>query len=144
MTPSLTYFQLLMEFIRGVLIRTIFSVCMDWILRRMSERSSCGASFENVNISDLDFADDEVIFAETLNILLWAFKVLNEELEPLGLRVSWVKTFISRSRLSLTYWMLLSCLFLFLARMLRSRRDSLSLAVIFMSLLAVRQWSIDI
>ena len=33
-----------------------------------------------------------VIFAETLNILLGALEVLNEESEPLGLRISWVKT----------------------------------------------------
>ena len=46
----------------------------------------------NVKISDLDFADDAVIFAETLDILLGALKVLNEESEPLGLQVSWVKT----------------------------------------------------
>ena len=71
-----------------VLVPTLFSTCMDWIL----ERSSCGASFGNVKISDLDFADDAVIFAETLDILLGAFEVLNEESEPLGLQVSWVKT----------------------------------------------------
>ena len=71
---------------------TLFSTCMDWILRRMSERSSCGASFGNVKISDLDFTDDAVIFAETLDILLRALEVLNEESELLGLQVSWVKT----------------------------------------------------
>ena len=65
---------------------------MDWILGRMSEKSSCGASFGNVKISDLDFADYAVIFMETLDILLGALEVLNEESEPLGLRVSWVKT----------------------------------------------------
>ena len=75
-----------------VLAPTLFSTCMDWILGRMSERSSCGASFGNVKISDLDFADDAVIFAETLDILLGALEVLNEESQPLGLRVSWVKT----------------------------------------------------
>ena len=58
----------------------------------MSERSRCGALFGNVKISDFDFADDAVIFAETLDILLGALEVLNEESEPLGLRVSWVKT----------------------------------------------------
>ena len=58
----------------------------------MSERSSCGASFGNVKISDLDFTDDAVVFAETLDIPLGALEVLNEESELLGLRVSWVKT----------------------------------------------------
>ena len=45
----------------------------------MSDRSSCGASFGNVKISDLDFADDAVIFAETLDILLEALEVPNEQ-----------------------------------------------------------------
>ena len=75
-----------------VLAPTLFSTCMDWILGRMSERSSCGASFRNVKISVHDFADDAVIFAETPDILLGVLEVLNEESEPLGLRVSWVKT----------------------------------------------------
>ena len=62
-----------------VLAHTIFSACIDWILGRMSERSSCGESFGNVKISDLDFADDAVVFAATLDILWGALKVLNEE-----------------------------------------------------------------
>ena len=33
-----------------------------------------------------------LIFAETLDILLGALEVLNEQSEPLGLQVSWVKT----------------------------------------------------
>ena len=65
---------------------------MDLIILRILERSSCGASFGNVKISDLDFADDAVIFVETLDILLGALVVLIKESEPLGLRVSWVKT----------------------------------------------------
>jgi len=58
----------------------------------MSERSSCGASFGNVKISDLDFADDAVIFAETREILLGALEMLKEESEPLGFWDSLVKT----------------------------------------------------
>ena len=58
----------------------------------MSERSSCGASFGNVKISDLDFADDAVILAKMLDILFVALEALNEESELLGLWVSWVKT----------------------------------------------------
>ena len=71
---------------------SLFSACMDWILRRMSERSSCGASFENVKIFDLNFTDDAVIFAETLDISFGALEVLIEEMEPLEFWVSWVKT----------------------------------------------------
>ena len=58
----------------------------------MSERSRYGASFGNVKISDLDFADDAVNFAETLDILLGALNVLNEESDPLGFWVYLVKT----------------------------------------------------
>ena len=68
----------------------LFSTCADWILGRMSERSSCGTLFGNIKISDLDFVDETIIFAETLDILLGPLEVLNEELEPLGLWVSWV------------------------------------------------------
>ena len=49
-----------------------------------------------------------------------------------------------RSRLSMTSLMLLYCLYLFVVRMLMSWRDSLTLAVKFMSLLAVSQRSIDV
>jgi len=73
---------------------TLFSTCMNWILGRMSERSSCGASFGNVKISDLDFTDDAVILAETMDIILGARTVLNEEFGLLGLWVSEVNTAI--------------------------------------------------
>ena len=63
----------------SVLAPTLFSSCLDWILGRMSDRSSFSATFGNVKISDIDFADDAVIFVETLDFLLVALKVLNEE-----------------------------------------------------------------
>ena len=75
-----------------VLDPTLFSTCMDWIIGRMSERSSCGALFGNVNISDFDFTDDSVIFVKMLDTLMGVLEALIEELEPLGLWVSWVKT----------------------------------------------------
>ena len=48
-----------------------------------------------------------------------------------------------RSRLSMTHWMLF-CLYLFVVRMLTSQRESLTSAVIRLSLLAVSQRSMDI
>ena len=55
-----------------VLVPTLFCTWIDWILGRMLERSSCGASFGNAKISGLDFADDAIILAENLDILLGA------------------------------------------------------------------------
>ncbi len=60
--------------------------------RVVGETSGCGVSFGDVRITDLDFADDAVIFAETADILTEALESLSEEAEPLGLRVSWIKT----------------------------------------------------
>ena len=73
---------------RCSLASAIFSACIDWILGRMSERSSCGALFGNIKISDLDFADDAVIFVETLDILIGTLQALNDGSEPLELWVS--------------------------------------------------------
>ena len=46
----------------------------------------------NLQISDLEFADDAAILADTLEMLTGALETLGTELEPLGLRISWVKT----------------------------------------------------
>ena len=86
-----------------VMVPTLFSFCIDWILGRMSQRSSCSASSGNVKISDLEFLNDS-IFVETVDILKGALRELNEE--------------------SMTSWMLLSCLHLFMVRLLMSWRDS--------------------
>ena len=52
----------------------------------------CGVTFGTVQITDLDFADDAVIFAETTEVIVGALDLLSEKAEPLGLRVSWIKT----------------------------------------------------
>ena len=73
-------FSVVTEICQGCLLaQTHFHTCMDWILGRMLEGSSCGASFRKVKISELDFSDDAVIFAETLDILKWALKAQNME-----------------------------------------------------------------
>lgn len=75
-----------------VLAPTLFNTCMDWILGRAVDRSSCGASIGNFKVTDLDFADDAVILAETLEVLEIALEALHEEAKPLGLSVNWTKT----------------------------------------------------
>ena len=68
MAPSLTTFQLTLVYVRDVFLpQHSFNTCMDHLLGRMSEKSGCGVSFGSVRITDLDFADDAVILAETFD-----------------------------------------------------------------------------
>ena len=71
---------------------SLFNTCMDWLLGRTVEYSRCGADIGNVRVTDLDFADDAVILADSLDVLRLALEALHEESEPLGLKVSWIKT----------------------------------------------------
>ena len=49
-------------------------------------------SVGNTKITDLVFADDATIFAESLEVLVMALKALYEEVKPLRLKVSSAKT----------------------------------------------------
>ncbi|KAG0729032.1 tRNA (uracil(54)-C(5))-methyltransferase [Chionoecetes opilio] len=75
-----------------VLAPSLFNACMDWVLGKVVDQSDCGASVGNTKITDLVFADDAVIFAESLEVLVMALEALHEEAKPLGLKVSWLKT----------------------------------------------------
>ncbi|KAG0710360.1 Squamous cell carcinoma antigen recognized by T-cells 3 [Chionoecetes opilio] len=75
-----------------VLAPSLFNACMDWVLDKVVDQSDCGASVGNTKITDLVFADDAVIFAESLEVLVMALEALLEEAKPLGLEVSWLKT----------------------------------------------------
>ncbi|KAG0716212.1 putative uncharacterized transposon-derived protein F52C9.6 [Chionoecetes opilio] len=75
-----------------VLAPSLFNACMDWVLDKVVDQSDCGASLGNTKITDLVFADDAVIFAESLEVLVMALEALHEEAKPLGLEVSWLKT----------------------------------------------------
>jgi len=44
------------------------------------------------SFSDLDFADDVVLFAEMLCVLVLALEVMDREAHPLGLTINWAKT----------------------------------------------------
>ena len=61
---------------------------MDWILGKVSGLDSCGVSLCEVRFTDLDFADDAVVVAESLDSLV----ALSRESAALGLQVSWTKT----------------------------------------------------
>ena len=65
---------------------TLFNTCMDHGLGKMSEKSGCGLSFETVRITDIDYAENAVIFAVTTEVLSEALELLSEDSKPLGLR----------------------------------------------------------
>ena len=75
-----------------VLAPSLFNTCIDWVLGRVVEQSHSGASVGNTQITDLVFADDAAIFAESLEVLVIALETLHEEVKPLRLKVSWAKT----------------------------------------------------
>lgn len=46
----------------------------------------------NTRIYYFDFADDTIIFAESLETIVMALETLHKDVEPLVLQVSWIKT----------------------------------------------------
>ena len=75
-----------------ILAPTLFSAYVNWVMHRVVDRSDCGAPLGEAMVTDLDFADDVVILVELVGGLVRALEVLSEEAQPLGLRVSWLKT----------------------------------------------------
>ena len=53
-----------------MLAPSLFNTRMDWVLGRVVEESHCGASVDNTKVTDLVFADDAAIFAESVEVLV--------------------------------------------------------------------------
>ena len=51
-----------------------------------------GVSFGNYHLADLEYADDTIVLATTVDQLRDALVIYQEEANKLGLRVSWPKT----------------------------------------------------
>ena len=66
-----------------VLAPSLFNTCLDWVLGRIVDQSHCGASVGNTKITDF-FADDAVIFAESLEVLVLVLETLYEKTKLLG------------------------------------------------------------
>jgi len=65
---------------------------MDWLLERTVHRGMVGTSVGSELFSDVDFADDVVLLAEMLSLLVLALEIMDEEARPLGLIINWSKT----------------------------------------------------
>ncbi|XP_069993543.1 uncharacterized protein [Penaeus vannamei] len=68
----------------------IFHTCMDWILGRATVQSHCGASLDNIKVTNLDF--DDALLSESLESLVVALNAFSNEAKSFDLEVSWTKT----------------------------------------------------
>ena len=66
------------------------------------ENLDCKISLREAMITDLEFSDGAVIFAQTMGALPGALDSLSNESEPFGLKVAWIKTKIQTFLLSST------------------------------------------
>ena len=56
------------------------------------DQSHCEASVDSTEITYLVFANDVVVFAELLEVLVMALEALHKEAKMLGFQISWAKT----------------------------------------------------
>ncbi|KAG0729780.1 hypothetical protein GWK47_029643 [Chionoecetes opilio] len=91
-----------------VLAPSLFNACMDWVLDKVVDQSDCGASVGNTKITDLVFADDAVIFAESLEVLVMGWHITR--MCP-STRSTW--TFTSTLKRTYLYFLLLHNAFQF-------------------------------
>ena len=70
----------------------LFLAPMDWLLQRTVHQGLVGATLSHEVFTDLDFADDVALLAETVGSLLLALEIMQQEARPLGLEINWPKT----------------------------------------------------
>ena len=92
MISFLTYFQLILEFVRGVNWPTHFSALVWTGFLGGCRRDQAAVHRLGMSRSLTLISQRMQSSLWRLDILLVALEVLNEESELLGLRVSWVKT----------------------------------------------------
>ena len=71
-----------------VLAPDAFNVAMDRVLNRTPVRAMVGTSLGETKYTDLDFADDVVLFSEMWGILESALLIFSEEAAELGLQIN--------------------------------------------------------
>ena len=75
-----------------VLASDAFNEAMDRVLNRTTGRAMVGTSLGKTKYTDLDFADDMVLFSELWGVLELALLIFSEEAAELGLQINWNKT----------------------------------------------------
>ena len=77
-----------------VLAANLFNTATDRILNNTTQALTLGVNYDDSgqHITDLDYADEIVIFADLLDTLIDALYIFNEQSQKLGLHVNWSKT----------------------------------------------------
>ena len=70
----------------------LFNVIIDYVMTKTTSRLSFGLKFGDHTITDVDFADDLAILADSMEQLLEALQILREEAAKAGLHINWNKT----------------------------------------------------
>ena len=63
----------------------LFLPPIDWVLEHTVHKGFLGATLGDEVFTDLDFADDVSLLAETLDVLLLALGIMNQEAQHFGL-----------------------------------------------------------
>jgi len=62
-------------------------------MERTVHRGMVGTTIgKKESFTDLDFADDVVLLAEMLSVLISALEAIDSEASPLGMTINWAKT----------------------------------------------------
>ena len=75
-----------------VLSPDAFNVAMDKVLNQTTGRAMVGTSLGETKYTDLNFADDVVLFSDLWGVLESALLIFSEEVAELGLQINWNKT----------------------------------------------------
>ena len=70
----------------------LFNVIVDYAMTKTTSRLSFGLKFGDHTITDVDFADDLAILADSMEQLLESLRILQEEAAKVGLHINWNKT----------------------------------------------------
>jgi len=72
----------------------LFLVPMDWLMERTVHCGMVGTTIgkKKESFMDLDFADDVVVLAEMLSVLVSVLEVMDREVSPLGMTINWANS----------------------------------------------------
>ena len=78
-----------------VLAPKLHKSSVDWVKGEQVGKKDFGIPFWEATITDLGFADNLLIFSETLEVLMHTLDTLSTESKPLGLKVFLIPNFIA-------------------------------------------------